>query len=191
MALLVASASVEPTWLTLLGVLGTGALGATVVQAVVSGFSGRSQRRHEASLRQTDRDHELRVQQLADERARRDHREGRIYSNLEAMAELMVHLGARVELLRSNPSQCAEPSYEVTDALAKVMSFRASMVLDAETEPLIRLVKEAEDGYAAYLLDLKTAQLRRPGQPSLPEDQIQRRGSCGRSRKMNTSDRQI
>ena len=165
-------------WITVVSAFGFGALGAAIVQVVGGALAGRAQRQHEADIRQLDRDHELRSQQLADERARRDHREARVYTNLVALADLMLNLGARVEGLQLHPARYRDSGPGFFDAMDLIAPLRASIVLDAETEPLLRQVKEAETQYREFLADLETWQTARPGvqRPDVPS--IHEKGSA-------------
>src|SRR5690242_7811624 len=139
----------------LLGALGLGALGAAIVQGFTGARAAGAQRLHETTLREQDRQHELRMGQLADARSVRDRRSQRLHDNLASMVEMALRLGERTNRLRLWPDQFDKPDPWLDAAVDKIFDLRALIVLDAETEPLMRAVDDASLAYRQFLLAIE------------------------------------
>lgn len=143
-----------PGWLSFLGVLGLGALLASAVQAGVLWLNGNAQRGHERQLREADRrhenelrvldhEHERRMQALEDKRAQRNRRAERIYANLRRLVDLGVALADGVGRLRLRPQDYTKIDPNLKNAIDKIETERAALLLDAETKALFVRVGEA------------------------------------------------
>lgn len=164
------------SWLvvsSLVGALGLGALGAAVVQGFVNSRTSEAQRKHEATLRELDREHAIHLAELADARSVRDRRSQRIHSNLLALAEVVLRFEDDMAL-RSDPDNYGETHQGLNEAYRKLIEVRATIVLDAETEPLLRHVNDIVAEHQRFLLALGNWKTTHDsGQPGLAEQAAQ------------------
>ena len=87
----------------------TSAVVAALVSTIIGGaftmWNDHLRRRHETQLRTGDREHDRRIQALADRRARRDHRGARIYDNLYTIVDAALAVLLQVLILRGAPQK--------------------------------------------------------------------------------------
>jgi len=112
------------------------------------------QQMHEANLRALDRQHEERLQEVADRRALRDVKVERLRTNLIALTDAALKLGDRELELRMSPHRFADPATIVDQARTRLAELRPELILDTESERLLRAMADAIQQYDAYIMAL-------------------------------------
>jgi hypothetical protein len=111
-------------------------------------------RQQEAALRDLDRRHESRLQELADQRELRDLKVERLRTNLVTLTDAALKLGDREFELRMDPLRFTDPDPAFEQARKRLSEVRSVLVLDAESERLLRSLVDLMREYDAYLLAL-------------------------------------
>ncbi len=115
----------------------------------------RMQETHAATLRGLDREHERRLQELADRRSLRDQKVDRLRTNLVAVTDAALKLGDREYELRMAPNRLFEPAPVVDEARKRLDELRAELVLDIESERLLRAISDVLQQHDVYVIALR------------------------------------
>lgn len=138
----------------------TSAVVAALVSTIIGGaftmWNDHLRRRHETQLRTDDREHERRIQALADRRARRDHRGARIYDNLYTIVDAALAVLLQVLILRGAPEKYKDSAPKMNAAMDKLKAVQPAMRLDRETDSLYESVVRAVYDYNMWWIALDT-----------------------------------
>ena len=138
----------------------TSAVVAVVVSSIIAGaftmWNDHLRRSHETQLHDDDREHERRMQALADRRSQRDHRGSRIYGNLHTIVEAALALAVQTQILRVVPQKYKDSAPKMEAALDKLAAVQPAMRLDRETDALFERVVRARLDYNLWWVALDT-----------------------------------
>ncbi len=115
----------------------------------------RIQETHEAALRNLDRQHERRLQEFADQRGLRDLKAERLRTNLVTLIDAAMKLGDRALQLRMEPDRFVDPDPAFDQARTRLSDLRPALLLDTESERLLRAMAELTRQYDVYLIALR------------------------------------
>jgi len=112
-------------------------------------------RRQEVAMRDLHRKHETRLHELADLRALRDLKVERLRTNLLAVIDAALKFGDREFDLRMRPRRFADPAPAVDQARKRLNDLRPVLILDTESERLLRAVADLVREYDTYVITLR------------------------------------
>ena len=112
-------------------------------------------RQQEVVLRELDRQHEGRLLELGDLRALRDLKVERLRTNLVTLLDAALRLGDREIALRMNPARFTDPDPGLEQARTRLVDLRPVLLLDTESESLLRDVGELTRDDDTYLIALR------------------------------------
>src|SRR5215472_17306217 len=112
-------------------------------------------RRQEVAMRDLDRKHGSRLHELADLRALRNLKVERLRTNLLAVTDAALKFGDREFDLRMNPRRFADPAPVVDQARERLNDLRPVLLLDTESERLLRAMADLARQYDTHLIALR------------------------------------
>ena len=112
-------------------------------------------RRQEVAIRDLDRKYESRLHELADLRALRNLKVERLRTNLLAVTDAALKFGDREFDLRMKPRHFADPAPAVDQARERLNDLRPVLLLDTQSERLLRAIADLLREYDTYLIALR------------------------------------